>query len=186
MNRPLSTRLSAPCVRATEPSAGFDEHLLARGHSGLGARKVTPAASPTPSPRPVSENVLIHYQAGPTCTRPSSRGRSTRDPKRRLVWPTTRRRWPAPAAAAAGASSAATVLELKQPLFSSGRPSAGHNRSPPENHLVNFAATTAPDLIKFDGGGLAPPNPCLPGIGPSKNLRELATTVPDLDTKGIL
>ena len=183
MNRPLSTRLSAPCVRATEPSAGFDEHLLARGHSGLGARKVTPAASPTPSPRPVSENVLIHYQAGPTCTRPSSRGRSTLYHSSRLVWPTTPRRWPAPAAAAAGASIFGKVLELKRPLSSSGRPSVKRSHIQLKSRLVDFAVEIAPDLVKFDGGGLVPPNPCLPGTGPSKNRRELATTAPGLDTK---
>ena len=53
--------------------------------------------------RDESRNTL--RSAGPRCTRPSSRGRSTPFPKRRLVWPTTRRRWPAPAAAAAGAST---------------------------------------------------------------------------------
>ena len=185
MNRPLSTRLSAPCVRATEPSAGFDEHLLARGHSGLGARKVTPAASPTPSPRPVSENVLIHYQAGPTCTRPSSRGRSTPAHYWRRAWPTIPHRWPAPLGAAAGASSAGTVLELKQPLFSSGRPSVKRSRSQLKNRLGGFAAATAPGPTKSDGGDPSRLNPCLPGTGPSKNRREPEIKVPDLDTKGI-
>ena len=183
MNRPLSTRLSAPCVRATEPSAGFDEHLLARGHSGLGARKVTPAASPTPSPRPVSENVLIHYQAGPTCTRPSSRGRSTPAHYWRRAWPTIPHRWPAPLGAAAGASTAGRVLELKRPLFSSGHLLGGRSHIQLKNRLADLSVRIALDLVKFDGGDLAPPNPCLPGTGPSKNRRELEIKVPGLDTK---
>ena len=181
MNRPLSTRLSAPCVRATEPSAGFDEHLLARGHSGLAARKVTPAASPTPSPRPVSENVLIHYQAGPRCTRPSSRGRSTLYHSSRLVSPTTLLQSPAPAAAAAGASIFVKARVSRQPLFSPGRPSVKRSRSPRESRLADLSVRIALDRVKFGGGDPVPPNPCLPGTGPSKSRRELATTAPDLD-----
>ena len=186
MNRPLSTRLSAPCVRATEPSAGFDEHLLARGHSGFGARKVTPAASPTPSPRTVSENVLIHYQEGPTCTRPSSRGRSTPAHSLHQVWPTTPHRSPAPAAAAAGASTVATGRVSRRPLFSSGHLLGGRSRSQLKSRLVKCVVEIAPGPAKSDGGDPAPPNPCLPGTGPSKNRRELATTAPGLDTAGIL
>ena len=182
MNRPLSTRLSAPCVRATEPSAGFDEHLLARGHSGLGARKVTPAASPTPSPRPVSENVLIHYQEGPTCTRPSSRGRSTPAHYWRRAWPTIPHRWPAPLGAAAGASIFVKARVSRRQLSFSGRPSAGRSRSPPGSRLVNLEVRIGPDPLKSDGGGLARLNPCPRGTGPSKNRRELATTAPGPDT----
>ena len=58
MNRPLSTRLSAPCVRATEPSAGFDEHLLARGHSRLEARTVTASEPPNAAAASSKETCL--------------------------------------------------------------------------------------------------------------------------------
>ena len=57
---------------------------------------------------------------------------------------------------------------------------------PAKSRLVDISVRIAPDLVKFDGGALAPPSPCLPGTGPSKSRRELATTAPGLDIGGIL